>query len=150
MIITRPDMLRATTFVRLQIAQRRNFFERGVNTVRWARLRHRHNAISLSHKMFRLYRTYSNATTGKERSVRSPPQTNVAHRAARLTDWLPALLARSATIRPRWAPTDRVIELGAERQPRHWIIASETDVPLHEMPRTFTAEVGGPKQISFL
>ncbi|CAH4029466.1 unnamed protein product [Pieris brassicae] len=40
-------MLRASIFVRLQIAQRRNFFERGVNTVRWARLRHCHSAISL-------------------------------------------------------------------------------------------------------
>ncbi|CAH2056654.1 unnamed protein product, partial [Iphiclides podalirius] len=42
-------MLCASTFVRLQIAQRRNFFERGVNTVRWARLRHCHVAIFVTH-----------------------------------------------------------------------------------------------------
>lgn len=89
-IIARHGTLRAT-FVRLQIAQRRNFFERGVNTVRWARLRHCHSAVSFSRlSLFRAARclacTREEGRGSGRRDARSPPRADVAFRVARPTD----------------------------------------------------------------
>lgn len=93
-IIKRHSTLREWTFVRLQIAQRRNFFERGINTVRWARLRHRHTAVSLSSQPLCSLagnslcpsRTRGLSRLGKRAHKKRAPLTNVAHWVARPTD----------------------------------------------------------------
>ncbi|CAK1548871.1 unnamed protein product [Leptosia nina] len=74
-----------------KLAQRRNFFERGVNTVRWARLRHRHSSVSfvlyfLSPTVLRLAHTRNKSRLDSQENERSPTRTNVAHQAARSTE----------------------------------------------------------------
>lgn len=146
MIITRHCTLEASTFVRLQIAQRRNFFERGVNTVRWARLRHCHSAVSLYHRFLSLGRALSLALAvkrhrGMERRERDPPRTNVAHRAARPTDCSPV----------RGRPSDRAGALEQNGNAASNNSERNGRASLYEMPRPTNLHEGGrPKQISFL
>lgn len=93
----------ARTFVRLQIAQRRNFFERGVNTVRWARLRHRHVAVSVW-RVVRLARTRCGARgegRGGVAGTRARARTSRTELRGRLTNGRSG--GRQATIEHRTA-----------------------------------------------